>query len=174
MFWSNTAGKWSRLDTKGQNSLQDISSFFASKNRKGYRQSSVVWKGINTARKFTLLRMGFIYSGDCEKLLLCSCFVVTTCLLCSRNQTYYIFSSYSNTPIVLKCINCSLQTTHDYMGIRKKKEIENYIPRIFNRLQTTNAKIDQHRNHNIPVKHGSLVAIGIVSDLRSLLNVTSN
>jgi hypothetical protein len=31
--------------------------------------------------------------------------------------TYFL---YSNTPFVLKCINCSLQTTHDYMGIRKK------------------------------------------------------
>jgi len=53
------------------------------------------------------------------------------------------------------------------MGVskkKKKKKRENYIPRIFNRLQTTNAKIDQNRNHNIPVKHGSLVAMGIVSD----------
>lgn len=50
------------------------------------------------------------------------------------------------------CINCSFQTTHDYVGISQKKMRKLYTK---NLQQTTDSKQkkDQHLNHNIPIKH---------------------
>jgi hypothetical protein len=60
-----------------------------------------------------------------------------------KHNTFPLIPIFS--PFVLKYINCSLQTTHDYMGIRKRKERKNRKIYTMNLQQTSNTKNDQHQ-----------------------------